>query len=573
MTAWRSLGKQVLGRIPFAAEAYQRWLVPGQTPAGGYGLERLSERLPDWIEAVAEARTRPSAPADADVSDLAANQSTARSPSMRLLVFGYLQWWLEYAVALALLLRAEGHRVDLAFLPHRRWQTNPLRFDLRRQRSLLLQALSPLKAELGLLALRPGVGRIPAELTASLEQQSRLDVQYTLQREQIDWQADHGATDLLTLRRRRNLNLGRAAYGLLRRKDYDAVVIPNGSILEFGALYRVATQLGVLPVTYEFGERRQHLWLAQDAEVMRLPTQELWRARGDRPLTADQRERLETLMRARRSGRSWDSFSRRWQRSMSAGAQAAAADLGIDPERPVALLCTNVVGDSLALDRQVFTEGMSEWLVETVRLIAGRERLQLIVRVHPGEMLGAGHPSVELVRSALPDLPEWVKVIPPESRVNTYDLIELAQLGLVYTTTVGLEMAMHGVPVIVAGDTHYRSKGFTHDPRSVTEYRALLEGWPDQGTLGELSPEQVELAWRYAYRFFFDYPLPFPWHLLHFWEDLAQRPLEAVVQPEGRRPYARTLRALAGEPIDWGEAAGQARREETARLEPEAMSR
>ena len=26
--------------------------------------------------------------------------------------------------------------------------------------------------------------------------------------------------------------------------------------------------------------------------------------------------------------------------------------------------------------------------------------------------------------------------------------------------------------------------------------------------------QQVDCAWNYAYRFFFDYPLHFPWHLL-----------------------------------------------------------
>ena len=47
-----------------------------------------------------------------------------------------------------------------------------------------------------------------------------------------------------------------------------------------------------------------------------------------------------------------------------------------------------------------------------------------------------------------------------------HDLVETAGLGLVYTTTVGLEMAMSGVPVIVIGQTHYRGKGFSLDPDS-----------------------------------------------------------------------------------------------------------
>ena len=58
--------------------------------------------------------------------------------------------------------------------------------------------------------------------------------------------------------------------------------------------------------------------------------------------------------------------------------------------------------------------------------------------------------------------------------MNTYDLMDMADLGLVYTTTVGLEMAMRGIPVVVAGKTHYRNRGFTQDPHTWVEYFKTL---------------------------------------------------------------------------------------------------
>ena len=547
MNGVRTAAKGVLARLPGTAELYQHVWADRTVPTGGYSLDRLAERLPGWVEAVTRARQeREPDPLRSGVGAI---------QPRRLLVFGYIQWWLEYAVALALLLRAEGHAVDLAFLPYRRWQVDPHPFDLRRQRAYLRRALQPLMAEVGLVSLGSQADRLPQALAGEVEAQSRLDVQYTLQREEIDLEHDPEVGQLLALRRERNLAAAGEALGLLRDPGYDAVIIPNGSILEFGAWYRTARFLRTRTVTYEFGERRQHLWLAQDAEVMRLPTDGLWAARGAQPLEQHQLDRLEELYRARRGGRSWTHFSRQWQRSESAGAQATRQRLGLVAGKPVVLLCTNVVGDSLALDRQVFTRGMADWLAETVRALGARADVQLVVRVHPGEMLGAGHPSVEIVRQVLPKLPPQVAVIPPDSEINTYDLIELAHLGLVYTTTVGLEMAMYGVPVVVAGYTHYRGKGFTIDPASMQEYLDQLDRLLRE-PLGRVLPrEQVDLAWRYAYRFFFEYPFPFPWHLISFWEDLADRPLEAVVAGGGSEHYARTLRALAGEPVNWSSGA------------------
>jgi hypothetical protein len=553
VTTGRKLLKEAAGWLPLTAELFQRWN-PAE-PTGGYRLPRLEQHLAGWVSAVARAAAQAEAArAVSSRAGAASGDPVAGRPAWagkRILVFGYLPWWLEHAAALALLLRSQGHQVDLAYHPARRWAVDPARFDLRRQAAYLAATLRPLQRLIRLRPLDGGGGRVEGPLRDSLEAQNRLDVQYTLQREDIDWQADPFARALLRLRRRRNRRLAAAALRLLQQTPYDSVVIPNGSILEFGALYRTARHLGRRVVTYEFGEQRGHLWLAQDAEVMRLPTDGIWRARGSMPLTEAEWQRLQDMYAARRQGRTGARFGRSWQSGTNRGAQAVREKLELRADRPIALLCTNVVGDSLALDRQVFTQGMADWLSATARHFARSGEAQLVVRVHPGEMLGAGHPSVDIVRSALPQLPTQVALVPPESEINTYDLLELAHVGLVYTTTVGLEMAMFGVPAIVSGAAHYRGRGFTDDPASLGEYFDRLTRRLQEPPGRQLPQDQVELAWRYAYRFFFEYPFAFPWHLLHFWEDLAAHPLEAVVESAPGPDLQRTLQALVGEPVDW----------------------
>jgi hypothetical protein len=531
----RSAAKRALGRLPWAPELLQAVRpAQGRIP-GGYRLDRLEAALPGWLAAT-------------DRSGRLAGPGAGK----RVLIVAGLRWWVEYSVALGLLLEALGHRVDLAYLPYRRWWEPVSDFDLRRQGAYLGGVLSPLQGRLGLRDLSaPRAGRPPVELESALREGSLTDVQYTLQREEIDLEADQEARALFELRLRRNRVAAAGVAELLQGGAYDVVVIPNGTILEFGACYRVARELGVGALTYEFGEQRERMWLARDDEVMRLDTSALWAARGDTPLTEQEREELEALVQARRGGRRWANFARQWQAEPSKGAKQARQALKLDPNKPLALLCTNVVGDSLALGRQVFTRGMADWLRETVRYFAGRSEAQLVVRVHPGELLGAGHPSVDIVRDARPDLPDHVTVVPPDSEINTYDLIELADVGLVYTTTVGMEMAMRGLPVVVSGRTHYRDKGFTHDPQDLQGYFRALDELLASSSDHRLPAEEAELAWRYAHRFFFEYPFPFPWHLVSFWEDIQARPFEAVLGREGRARYARAFGALLGEPILW----------------------
>jgi hypothetical protein len=178
-----------------------------------------------------------------------------------------------------------------------------------------------------------------------------------------------------------------------------------------------------------------------------------------------------------------------------------------------------------------------------------------VIRIHPGELITKGPSVAELVQRILSEQEAeaslHIHIVPAGAQVNTYDIVEIADLGLVYTTTVGMEMAMSGVTVIVVGNTHYRGKGFTLDPASWEAYFNLLNQVLESVESYRLTRSQVELAWNYAYRFFFEYPHPFPWHLLHFWKDQEQWPLRRVLSDEGRELFGETFRYLAGEQVHY----------------------
>ena len=76
--------------------------------------------------------------------------------------------------------------------------------------------------------------------------------------------------------------------------------------------------------------------------------------------------------------------------------------------------------------------------------------------------------------------------------------MNLADCGLVYGSTTGLEMGLRGVPVIVAGQVYYRGHGFTLDAADRHDYRRLV----DAVLTGEIASRDAARteAWRrYAY--------------------------------------------------------------------------
>jgi hypothetical protein len=522
--------KNVLGEVPLTAELY--WLIRNRSKGiqSRFSLADLDKHIPEMVQYLNE-------------------NPVAEKPNKKVFVFATLHYWISHAALISSTLAGMGYDVSLGYLPYHDWQNPINRFDLRRQNlyaQSILKKLNPYVKTFSFLNVYAGYKTLPPDLAQHAEQIARFDSQYTLQVETVD-------TDepIYRMRVERNEDIARNALAWLTTNKPDVVIIPNGTIQEFAVVYEVARYLKIPVTTYEFGDQRQRVWIAQNAKVMNQETDALWEAYRDQPLDRNELHKIHELFEARRKASIWKNFSRLWQRAPAKGVAEARKELGLDDERPVVLLATNVLGDSLTLGREVFTHTMEEWIVRTLQYFMGKPNAQLVIRVHPGEMLTHGQSMVDVIQHVVPDLPEHIHLIKPEDVTNTYDLIAAADLGLVYTTTVGLEMAMSGVPVIVVGDTHYTEKGFTIDPQSWVKYYKLIGSILQDPDGYRLTDKEIELAWAYAYRFFFDFPRPIPWHLVRMWEDYEQNPLSKVLSKEGQKEFEMTFRYLAGEPLDW----------------------
>jgi hypothetical protein len=64
---------------------------------------------------------------------------------------------------------------------------------------------------------------------------------------------------------------------------------------------------------------------------------------------------LKDLYAARVDAKTWKNFARQWQETPTQGGESVRKKLKLD-DRPVILLATNVLGDSLTLGRQVFSK-------------------------------------------------------------------------------------------------------------------------------------------------------------------------------------------------------------------------
>ncbi len=529
-TTWKGRALRFLGRYPKLAEWDWKWRLR-KVPLGKGSAQFLAARLAAWVEEA-----------------LPLVEEAPRDRGKDVVLFTLHDTWLLHNSLLAIALAGRGHRVTLLFWPYRDWFTPISDYALWQREAYLRHILRPLARIVEVRSLlREPPGTYPPDLEPALEEVDAFDMQYALQREEVA--EDH---PLWRVRRARNRDAARRLWHFLTQRRPQALLVPNGLILEFGVAYHVGRRLGLPVMTFEFDEQKDYMWLSQQDPVMRLNVDDLWARYRHQPLTPEEAARIRRAMEDRWQGRVWERSPRQWQDVPPQGSLEVARKLGLDPKRPLFLLAPNVFGDSVVLGAQVFTRGLTDWVKRTLDFFARHPEAQLVIRVHPGEKLldPQGLSMAQVVREAWPARAKNIVLIPADAPINTFDLVPLATAGLVYTSTIGMEMVLQGVPVVVAGRAFYRGKGFTLDPDTWDAYWDLLRGLLTHPQAFAPTPEQQELAWRFAYAFFYRFPRPYPWNLIvlpQLMEHPERHPARVLRNPL----YFPTWDQLVGEPLPW----------------------
>lgn len=229
--------------------------------------------------------------------------------------------------------------------------------------------------------------------------------------------------------------------------------------------------------------------------------------------------------------------------------------LGIPIDRKVVTIFTNLIWDAANVSRDIAFDNCLDCIIKTITRFADNENIQVVVRSHPAEaVLGTQQQYGHLVKDHFGDaLPANVTVVAPDDLVNSFTMIEMTDVGVVNTSTVGLEMAMLDKPVVLISETHYRGKGFTFDAESSEQYFEMLDTLLEQAVL---KPSQVDLARKYFYMMMSLYQ-----HLLPTRYDNQGRfsgySCERFDQLNGDEPIFRILDSLTGgvpaDFIDWPE--------------------
>lgn len=282
----------------------------------------------------------------------------------------------------------------------------------------------------------------------------------------------------------------------------DRAITTSGRTIAFTGFFQLCQKKGIPVITWDesIGGHGAFIFASNDIAV-NYNKPKAWEQLKDIDLSSEEEAFVSDYFKQTEKG----TFGRHQYYSDPISDKNIIRDqLHLDPKKPLTVLLTNLTWDTSALKKDVAFDSMLDWLNKTIDFSLGRPEHQIIIRTHPAEghlaSYAKGCESVaSLLQQTYPELPPHIKVISGHDELNSHSLCSMADQIAVYTTTVGIEMAMKGREVMVIGQSHYRGKGFTTDIDTQDEYFERLIH--PRRHAKHIEESQIKCARRYAHYF------------------------------------------------------------------------
>jgi hypothetical protein len=305
-----------------------------------------------------------------------------------------------------------------------------------------------------------------------------------------------------------------AAFALDRLLDDfapDALLLFNGRQSSTRVALELARRRGIRVVCHERGPRKGTLTLTKDNHVCTLGQfADYWREWSEIPLTADELTAIRAHLSEREHGVNigHQAFS-----PVPQDEESVRETLGLDAERPVWALFTSSDDEVAAEPDWQATWTQTEWVAQTIAFARRHPAIDLVVRVHPNtgsrRSIGANEQQLSALDALRDDLPANVRWIAADDEISSYTLMDIATVGLVSHSTVGLELACKGKAVLVSAPNTVSHTSFVRTADHPGTYAAALERALDVEA-GTVDADVRRLAYRWAYGRFFRIPVEFP---------------------------------------------------------------
>jgi hypothetical protein len=260
--------------------------------------------------------------------------------------------------------------------------------------------------------------------------------------------------------------------GFLDQVNPSVVVVFNGIMFPEAAARWVAQGRGLRVITHEVGFQ-PFSTIFSAGQVTAYPIH----IPDEFELTPEQNARLDAYLSQRFQGEFTMAGIRFWPEmsGLDDSFLARAAEF-----KQIVPVFTNVVFDTSQVHANVIFPHMFAWLELVLGVIREHPETLFVIRAHPDEeRQGTRKHSRQRVS-------DWIKTnqvdmlpnvifVGSNEPLSSYELMERSKFVIVYNSSIGLEAALMGVPVLCGGKARFTQYPTVFFPQSTVDYRRKAE--------------------------------------------------------------------------------------------------
>ncbi len=299
-----------------------------------------------------------------------------------------------------------------------------------------------------------------------------------------------------------------AAAHAIEKHSPSKIFMSHGVYAEWGPALQLALKKNI-PVSLWSGSYKPfHFYFLQVTSSDGLHPQKIsnraWEYRSKNKLTINEQKRLSTFFFERYTkGRSFD-LDILYKEE---GVKELRNRYQLNEQYPVWGILCHVNWDNVSDTTVKLYDTFNEWIIETIEIIKNIKHINWLIKIHPCEATSNPRNGIEqLIKDKYPTLPSHIKVISALEKTSPQSFYQLLDGGITVAGTGGIELALLGKPVILAGKAYYGEKGFTYDSQDIDQYTALLH---QTSSIQKLTSQQIHFAELFAYTIFIQKPIPF----------------------------------------------------------------
>lgn len=316
-----------------------------------------------------------------------------------------------------------------------------------------------------------------------------------------DFEKMNNSKDILLKYLKSSIITKKVCENLFKKKIYKEVFINHGIYVPQGIILDSAKKFKIKTSTWSPGYRRNSVIISRGDTYHRTLIYEDNSKWENFEFSKNEEKKIDNYLKSRWYGKTdWEFYFNNPKFNI----EEYFEKKGIDMNKPIVGLATNMLWDAQVYFPTNFFSGMLEWLFFTIDFFIKNPHLQLVIRVHPAET----HPTKKSVQRVERDiinkygqLPKNIIVIKPDDNISTYSVFEKCNSVIVYASKIGIETSATNIPTIICGESFVRNKKVTLDPTSKDEYLEMLKKIPFPKDF--ISEKDLNRAKKYAYHFWF----------------------------------------------------------------------